>query len=340
MVHPAKHSSHYTKTQIGLIVYGADRPLSGIRRYAVELAQGLTSLGDQIGLTLLTAGRPVTSAGVNSFSQVALNGCRLLPGLVTIGNVMLPLVSRKLGLDIVHDTIGCTPFAFGAGKARTIVTVHDVFAWALPGTNSRLDQLIYRHWLPRVLPHVDAVITDSICSKADIIRYLGVQPKEVTVVPLGVNSCFHPVSVEEIAMVLVRQGISSPYILFVGAIDKRRNLPRLMQAYARLRREGEQRPLVIIGARRGPSSTIALELISQGIEMSVVFLGHVADHDLPALYGGADLFVFPSLYEGFGLPPLEAMACGTPVVCSNAASLPDRGLPLRASSLAFVNPSR
>ena len=309
--------------RVGLIAYGLDRPLSGIGRYSAELAQALVSLNSCVKLTLLTAGRPLGLGAANSQSQAPLAGCRLLPGLVTFGNLMVPIVSRNLGLEIVHDPTGITPFGFGASQARTVVTVHDVFAWAFPGTNSLLDRLIYHHWLPRILPWVDAVITDSQCSKDDIIRYLGVRADKVTVIPLGVNSEFSCIPEDGVQATLARYRISLPYILFLGAQDKRRNLPHLLQAYARLRRQGERRLLVIAGAHRGQSGSIAQEWHSLGIEDSVIFLGHVANADLPALYSGADLFVFPSLYEGFGLPPLEALACGTPVVCSNAASLPE-----------------
>ncbi len=308
---------------IGLLIYGLDRPIGGISRYTQDLAVALLGLSNGPAVALLTAGG--TGPAIEKFSpqSVPLPGCSRLPGLMTLGNVLIPRRARQLGLDVVHDPTGVTPFLFGAGGARTVVTVHDVFPWSAPGTSTRMDTLIYRHWLPRVLPRVDAVITVSQVSKKDIVRYLRVPAQKVHVIHEGVGAAFSPASAEDTSRVQSRIQIPPRYILFVGSIEERKNLRRLLHACARLWRAGEKRPLVVVGARRWKYSAIMRTLEELGVEEHVIFTGYVPDADLPAIYSGADVFVFPSLYEGFGLPPLEAMACGTPVVCSNAASLPE-----------------
>lgn len=134
---------------------------------------------------------------------------------------------------------------------------------------------------------------------------------------------FRPISAAESEPTLRQYGIERPYILYVGALESRKNLPRLLAAYARLREWSERWRLVIVGARKWKSSPIFDTVQQLGLEPHVTFTGYVADEHLPALYSGADLFAFPSLYEGFGLPVLEAMACGTPVVTSNTSSLPE-----------------
>jgi glycosyltransferase involved in cell wall biosynthesis len=306
--------------KVGLLAYGLDGPLSGIVRYTLELAHALDG---QVDITPLVAGGLGPLAAENRHFHRSLPGCRLLPGLVTLGNAMVPLQARRLGLDVVHDPTGVTPFLFGAGGARSVVTVHDVFTWSCPGHSTLLDTLIYRHWLPRVLPGVDAVITVSQASRNDIIRFLGIPAPKVWVVYEGVSLRYRPSSQEEIAGIQSRYSLPHGYLLFVGSVERRKNLPRLLPAYARLRQGGETRPLVVAGVKRGGVDKIGALLQDLDLRPHVLFTGYIPEADLPALYRGADLFVFPSLYEGFGLPPLEAMACGTPVVCSNAASLPE-----------------
>jgi len=271
---------------------------------------------------LLTAGG-VGVLGKAPFRQASLPGCRLLPGLVMLGNLLIPLRAQQLDLELVHDPTGVTPLLFGAGGARTVVTVHDVFAWSCPGTSTTLDTLIYRHWLPRVLPRVDAVITVSRSSKVDIVRYLRVDPDKVHVVYEGVNPVFRPLTAGESNRVGARYGFPDSYLLFVGSVEMRKNLRGLLPAYANLRRMGERRPLVVVGAGRGKAPDIMGTIQELDLEQHVIFTGYVPDGDLPALYSGADLFILPSLYEGFGLRVLEAMACGARVVCSNAGSLPE-----------------
>jgi glycosyltransferase involved in cell wall biosynthesis len=145
----------------------------------------------------------------------------------------------------------------------------------------------------------------------------------VVVVPLAAGRQFRPVEAAEAGPVLEKYGVERPYILYVGALESRKNLPRLLEAYARLRKWSARWKLVIVGARKWKFTPIFEAVQRLGLEPHVHFTDYVADEDLPALYRGAELFAFPSLYEGFGLPVLEAMACGTPVVTSNRSSLPE-----------------
>jgi len=309
----------------GILAYGLDRPIGGISRYTVDLIHALSSTACRsvLDITLLTTSSLAASPIGSSVASHRLAASHRLPGLMTWGNVALRQAGQRLELDVIHDPTGLTPFLFGAGRARTVVTVHDVFAWSIPGHSTLADTLIYRHWLPRVLPRVNAVITDSNASRSDIEQYLPVDRSRLFVVPLGVHPRYHPRPKAESIALGSRYGLPEGYFLFVGSVEERKNLRRLLQACARLWAAGERRPLVIVGARRGKYSKILQTVQDLALESRVRFTGHVPDADLPALYGGADLFVFPSLYEGFGLPPLEAMACGTPVVCSNTSSLPE-----------------
>ena len=309
--------------RIALLAYGLNRPLSGISRYTVELTRALAAVPGGPEVVLLAAGGLGSLAKETALEHVTLFGCSKLPGLVTLGSVLIALQARRLQVDIVHDPTGVTPFLFGADGAKTVVTVHDVFAWSCPGHSTLPDMLIYRYWLPRVLPRVDAVSTVSQRSKADIMHYLKIPSEKVHVVYRWTHNALYPSIPSEMARVKIHYNLPDGYILYLGSVEERKNLQRLLQACACLWRHGEQRPLVVAGPRKWKYARIMQAVEELGIADRVIFTGYVPDEDLPALYAGADLFVFPSLYEGFGLPPLEAMACGTPVVCSSSSSLPE-----------------
>ncbi len=154
------------------------------------------------------------------------------------------------------------------------------------------------------------------------------------VIPEAPSPIFRPLDRSEIAPTLRRYGIDFPYILYVGSSEARKNLARLLDAFARLLRGGSRTKLVIAGAHDRQASQIAHTIVHLALEHDVHFTGPVQDEDLPALYCGAALFVFPSLIEGFGLPVIEAMACGTPVVTSKTASLPE----ITADAALLVDP--
>ena len=253
-----------------------------------------------------------------------LTGCRLAPGLLTLGSAIIARLARRMGLDLVHDPTGVAPLLFGAGGARTVVTIHDVFPWVYPATSTLLETLIYRLWLPRVLPRVDAVLTDSQASKADIARHLNVSPARIRVIPLGVNEAYRPEPAERVAAVASRYGLPDQYLLYLGSTRKHKNLRGMLSAYDRLQGMRPTPVLVLVGVTPEECRTLLVEVLgNSALQRSILCLSYVAEADLPVLYSGARLLVRPVLYEGFGLPVLEALACGTPVVCSNVASLPE-----------------
>jgi glycosyltransferase involved in cell wall biosynthesis len=321
----------FANLQLGLLTYGLDRPPTGIGRYTIELISAIAELG--VYPTLL-GGSAHFLPDSQRYRRVSLPGARLLPGLITMGNFVIHRAVRQAGVQLVHDPTGNPPFLFGAGNAKTVVTVHDVFAHAFPGSSTLLENLITRFWLPLVLPRVDSIITDSQASKRDIIRYLAVPEEKVHVIYLACKRGLFPMPREKAASVVARYRLEPGYLLMVGSLDKRRNLPRLLEAYGQLCRQGEHRRLVIVGKHRQGRDRRAEMLAKFGLQGKVHFLGYVSPDDINALYSAADLFVFPSLYEGFGLPPLEAMTCGTPVVCANNTSLPE----VVGDAAVLVNP--
>jgi glycosyltransferase involved in cell wall biosynthesis len=299
---------------IGLIAYGLDRAPAGIARYTKELAAALCHAG--VDVTILQAGNATYKS-----NAVRLFGSGLMPGLLSIGQVEIARIARRQKLAVVHDPTGCVPTLLTS--ARRVSTIHDAIPYIYPHTSTRLDWLIYHYWLPLAVRRLDAIITVSEQSKADILRYLPVKAEDVTVVPEAAGPRYRPMEPARSEEVLLRLGISFPYILYVGSIEARKNLARLLEAYAQLRCWSQKWKLVIVGAPKWKYTPIFDKLQQLQLASEVHFTGHVADEDLPALYNGAAVFVFPSLYEGFGLPVLEAMACGVPVITSNCSSLPE-----------------
>ena len=208
---------------------------------------------------------------------------------------------------------------------RSVVTIHDLGYLYYPQAHRLLDRL-YLDLSTRYNAHAAAhLIADSSATKRDLIERYGSKPDKISVVYPGYDeTTFRPVRDEEaIEIIKARYGITDDYILFVGTLQPRKNLTRLIEAFSNLQSQISNLQLVIAGKKGWLYEDIFRQVEELGLEGKVVFTDYVPEGDLPALLSGARLFVFPSLYEGFGLPVLEAMACGTPVVCSNTSSLPE-----------------
>lgn len=300
-----------------MISYGADRPTSGITRYTQEVVAALQKGG--IPLTVMHTAPARIEDG-----SLRLRGAARVPGLLTLGQLEIAWNARRRRLALVHDPTGLVPLFVTGG--RRVATIHDMIPSLYPENSTFVNRLVARFWLPIAARRLHGIITVSYQSKADIVCVLHVEPERVAVVPNGVDARYQPIDREQAGPVLERYGIRFPYILYVSAVEprkKRKNLPRLLEAYTRLRQWSEDWRLVIAGSVRRDYRPVFDMLEQLKLEAHVHFTGFVAEPDLPALYSGADLFVLPSLYEGFGLPVLEAMACGVPVITSNISSLPE-----------------
>ena len=208
---------------------------------------------------------------------------------------------------------------------RSVVTIHDLGYLYYPEAHRPLDRLyldLSTRYNARAATHL---IADSSATKRDLIERYGTNPDKITVVYPGYDdTVFQPVRDEKaIGAVKAKYGIAGDYILFVGTLQPRKNLIRLMEAFSNIQYPISNIQLVIAGKKGWLYREIFRRVKELGLEGSALFPGYIAAGDLPALLSGAHLFVFPSLYEGFGLPVLEALACGTPVVCSNVSSLPE-----------------
>ncbi|MEF2231552.1 MAG: glycosyltransferase family 1 protein [Pseudodesulfovibrio sp.] len=230
----------------------------------------------------------------------------------------LSRAARLRGVDVVHESF-YTPVRL-RGAARQVFTLHDLSLVKYPRTHSLDRRLFFDRYFHSRLAEADQIIVPSRFIAEELLDYAGLDESRVSVIHEGVGECFFQRSGEQVAGALARYGLPPRYMLFVGTLEPRKNLPVLLRAMARTRTD---LPLVVVGWGGWGDPGFQEELQRLRLRDRVFLPGYLDDETLAALYSGATAFVYPSLYEGFGLPALEAMACGCPVLCSGVASLPE-----------------
>ncbi len=230
---------------------------------------------------------------------------------------------ERLEADLYHATCFALPIA--RGQTKTVATVHDVVFRAHPEWVEDPLRAYLDRWTEISLEIADRIVTVSEWSKAEIVRCYGVAPERITVIHNGVSARFGPRTVEEQAACRQRHELPDAFALYLGAIEPKKNLDLVLDAYRILGDRGSVYvpPLVLAGARGGQAYDLERAIRDRGLASCVRALGYVPDADVPALLASARLFVYPSRYEGFGLPILEAFASGTPVVAARASATPE-----------------
>jgi glycosyltransferase involved in cell wall biosynthesis len=234
--------------------------------------------------------------------------------------VVLPTELRRLRLDVLHCPAYVSPIVHGV---PTVVTFHDLSFFELPEAFNRSNRFYLQMFSRVSARRARRFIAVSESTRRDLARWLDVDAARVDVVYNGVDERFKPVAPDVVAQFRLAQGLPERFVFYLGTIEPRKNVGALLEAYAVARRRGAQEPLVIAGGRGWGDLQIGQLAEKLGIASAVQWVGYVKPEDQPLWYNAATLFAYPSLYEGFGLPVLEAMACGTPVVASNRSSLPE-----------------
>jgi len=301
-------------------------PRTGIGRYTASLAGQLLAMGVQIHFFYGSRwSRQLSTRPAAAIEPTKAFVKRWLPSPYALARAVqqaaFSLGAARLRASLYHDPAGF-PLRFGG---PTVATVHDLSWLRFPDTHPPARVRAFHGWFEATLRRSAHLITDADSTRRELIDDFAVAPERVTAVPLAAGEAFRPRTAAEVAPVLAKHGLRwRGFLLSVGTVEPRKNLDAVLRAYAALdpalRRHW---PLAIVGMPGWLTAgfdALAAPLVERG---EVKRLGYVDEDELAALLAAARLLVYPSLYEGFGLPPLEAMASGTPVVTSNVSSLPE-----------------
>jgi glycosyltransferase involved in cell wall biosynthesis len=313
---------------------------AGIGRYTRELVRALVAQSDAYSYTLFYA-----AGGIDPDSSYLADLHRLRDAYPHVRAAPIPLSPRRLTqiwqrarlplpvelftgpLDLVH----APDFVLPPTRARTILTIHDLSFLIYPQFAAQGMVRYLSSAVPRSLRRADAILSDSLATSQDLERLLNIDPARVTLVYPGVAPRFRPLPPQATEPVRRRLELPERFVLFVSTLEPRKNLVRLIEAFAQvlqitdpdLQSAIRNLQLVIAGRRGWLYEEIFAAIERLGLNDRIRILDFVDDNDVPALYNLAWVFAYPSIYEGFGLPALEALACGTPVLTANNSSLPE-----------------
>ncbi len=290
---------------------------SGTGRYVTELVRALAVCPETLELTVLwPEDEPLEELGGRV--SVVRKPAQSLRRILTDHWSIQELCARK-GIDVVHYPANFGPLF---PLRNVVVTVHDLSYMRHPEW-FRFNRAVYYRWaLRRTVRTAKRIIADSEATAADLVQFAGLSREQMDVVPLGVHPRFQPASAEAQAAIRLKYSLPDRFFLYVGTLEPRKNLPRLIEAWSCVAPDSDA-DLVIAGRRGWKTQAIDAAVSRSPHPQRIHFLDFIPEADLPAVMSAAFAFVWPSLFEGFGLPPLEAMACGTPVLTSKVSSLPE-----------------
>jgi glycosyltransferase involved in cell wall biosynthesis len=304
---------------IALDVHVIGEQETGNETYTLNLARSLLRAADGRTFGLFTPHPERLPADLTTAHNAHVHEVHPANHLVRVP-LALPYALKRTGARLVHVNYILPPIC----PCRGVVTVHDLSYEIFPDDAPPRDRLVLGTLLARSARQANAVIAVSENTRRDIVRRLHVPEERITVIYEAAPPHIRRVNDAHVRdRVHAAYGITSPYVLAVGNVQPRKNLLRVITALAALRHEGVVIQLVIAGKSRAAASEIVREVNKNGLQNDVILTGYVPDADLAALYSGALVLAYPSLYEGFGLPVLEAMTCGAPVVTSSRSSLPE-----------------
>jgi len=289
----------------------------GIGRYTVNLAQALAQIAPTLDLVLLC-----DSASPNTrltLPEVPRSECHASPFSLQ-QQWQVPQQLRRVRATLYHSPYYLMPYWPGV---PTLFTCHDLIPLLYPQYFAALQRLAYYLTHALALRTTRVTIAVSEATRADLLRFFRVAPQRLVVIPEAAAAHFQPQRAAAIAALRAKYALPNQYVLYLGSNKPHKNLKRLVEAWniAALKSDVPKVKLAVAGHWEDRYPDAKQRAAELGLQDHIIFVGPVADNDLPALYSGAMLFVFPSQYEGFGLPVLEAMACGTPVACSHIPSL-------------------
>jgi glycosyltransferase involved in cell wall biosynthesis len=309
--------------RVGIDGYPLAEPRTGVGHYTLELARALALISPSDQFELVSPA-PFDSAALDEIERAHLANLHTTnPRASSIRghwwSIGLPLYARRSRFDLFHGTNFDVPLW---KKRRSVVTIHDLSALLHPETHRPRLVRRARLRLPLVVRVADMIITPTESVKRELCRHLSVKPDKVVAIPSAARASFQPVPFAQTAEIRKRLGVEDNFLLFVGTLEPRKNLLTLLKAFAQILGHGSLSPQLVIAGGEGWLMDDSFAFIKQAaINDRLRFTGYLSDADLRALYSSCRVFIYPSVYEGFGLPPLEAMACGAPVIAGRIPSL-------------------
>ncbi len=308
--------------RIAIDAHSVGAGLAGNESYATNLIEALAEIDQVNHYTLYVTKRQALERFTDRWQNFVVRQTVPHTPLIRIP-LVLSKELRRNPVDVLHVQFTAPPLA----PCKVVCTIHDLAFEHLPETFNRRSWMQLRMTVRHTARKATRIITDSEYSKRDISETYGIPAERITVTYLAAPAHFEPVSSErELQRVRQTYGLEGEYLLSVGSIQPRKNLTRLLAAYSRLQTKRPERKLpklVLVGKRAWLYGQTLRAIEELGLSDSVILTGYVTESDLPALYSGALCFVYPSYFEGFGLPPLEAMKCGAAVIVGNRTSLPE-----------------
>lgn len=305
--------------KIAILADPIDNQRGGVHVYTKELINALTQL-DKTNEYLLVREKATPSIPGTQSLVVPNNRFGLIFAAFRMFFI-IPFLLRRRKVDVVLEPAHFGPFNLPKSVHRVTV-IHDLTPLLFPQYHLWHSQMLQRLFLKGILRRASLVITNSEHTQKDVLQHFPFLKGRITAAPLGANPNIHPV--QSMAW-LQSKGIETGYWLTVGTIEPRKNLVRLLEAYEQYRRAGGSRALVVAGQRGWKSEAFFETLKTHPYQKDITVTGFVPDGALPELYSHAQALIYPSEYEGFGLPVLEALRCGCPVICSAVSSLPEVG---------------
>ncbi len=308
--------------RIAINALASQGALSGASRYIRSLVASLANVDAKNEYVLYVSHNdvPLFSGLGPNFQPIPTVANR--PLRILWEQTELPWDLKRRKVDVFHGPTFIAPLI---KTCRQVVTIHDMTFFLLPQFHLFTKRRYFHLMIPECVSRANQVIAVSESTKRDLVKILGSQcARKIKVIYHGKDDRFHPDKAGAAAGHLrTKYGLSGRVILFVGLIEPRKNLVRLIRAYARLKSLQPDSCLVLAGNQGWGHEAVFRAASESGLKDGVFFPGFIPDRELPSLYNLADVFVYPSLYEGFGLPVLEAMSCGTPVVTSSVSSMPE-----------------
>lgn len=297
---------------------------AGLQRYAQQLVKGLAEFDKKNDYILLLNEKAYDFFYVkqSNFKNIKVK----TPPKIHFfwEQVYLPLHTLFKNFDILHFPVSAPPY-FQFSSLKTIVTMHDLTFIIYPETMTKISRLYWTFFMKRGVKTAKKIIADSKSTKDDLIKHYNIPEEKVKVIHAALTRNFSTsLEASNFQSVKDEYGLPEKYLLYVGTLEPRKNVRRLVQAFHKAKSKKRFIHKLVITGKKGWLFSEIFETVEKlRLGSEVIFTGFVPDEDLPGIYSGAEIFVFPSLYEGFGLPPLEAMSYGVPVLVSNSSSLPE-----------------